>query len=225
MPFRGSISAKGKILAPTPFLSLPRQREEELAVHQEQQRSWIVQERIGIAANTTSSALMERAHPTVDRVSTPAAKGLPALAEKISPSSNPQAKLSKVTSWSDQNLEACVVESGVHPALGHLSFISFIKTNKLSQQTVALFVKDPPRTLRERPAAAPTIRRGAGETWRRALLGPVFFIIVRLLDLDSYVSGLVSHTSRREGHPKARSFIGPVRHGAQSIRACPPAPT
>jgi len=176
MPFRGSISAKGKILAPTPFLSLPRQREEELAVHQEQQRSWIVQERIGIAANTTSSALMERAHPTVDRVSTPAAKGLPALAEKISPSSNPQAKLSKVTSWSDPNLEACVVESvGLSAA-------------RLFHEIVALFFESPPWGPVERTSS------GGANLEARSVEPclPDLFSINRLLDPDSYVSGLLS---------------------------------
>ena len=145
MPFRESISAKGEILAPALFLSMSRLTAAALRGRagraSERRRGRIVQERIGIAASTTSPASMERAHHTVDRVSTPAAGSRPACAEKIFPFSNPQAKLSKVTSWSDQNLEACVVESGVHPALGCLH-----KTNKLSQQTVALTVKGPPRS-------------------------------------------------------------------------------
>ena len=77
----------------------------------------------------------ERPDRAVDPVSTPTARGLPAYAEKLSPSSNPQAKLSKVTSWSDPNLEACVVES-----VGHLGAPLF-------PETVALFVESLRRAL------------------------------------------------------------------------------
>lgn len=120
-------------------------------------------------------------HRAVDPLSTPTAGGLPAHAEKISPSSNPQAKLSKVTSWSDPNLEACVVESvGLSAA-------------RLFHEIVALFVDSPPGTLRrERRAAAPT--------WKRGLLNLVFLIFSQLTGYSILIrTSLVffPHTSQR----------------------------